>query len=155
MALWNGRPNQCGKKWHVPERNMTGLWSFAKMFCFTLFVHYQKKTCKTVCLVLVGLGMAVLTTFIVLGDAPWFVNWVTIFSWPIKAATWIGVSPDCQRHRNMQLWGVGNCMLKQILPHFKTHMLFFKTREDLILSLSSNARLLCMEARFEPTLKIV
>lgn len=111
-----------------------------------------------VCLVLVGLGMAVLTTFIVLGDAPWFVSWVTMFSWPIKAATWIGVSPDCQRHRNMQLWSTGNCLLKQILPYFKMHMcflfcFFLKTTAYLIemlciFTLLSNAWFLCMETHF-------
>ncbi len=43
----------------------TMLDSGASLKCFVF--HYQK---ETVCLVLVGLGMAVLTTFIELGDAP-------------------------------------------------------------------------------------
>lgn len=46
----------------------TWLASGASLKCF--FFHYQKETCKTVCLVLVGLGTAVLTTFTVFGDAP-------------------------------------------------------------------------------------
>lgn len=64
-----------------------------------------------------GLGGAhvpVLTTLVVFGDAPWLINWVTMFSCPIKAATWIGVSPDWQiktegeRIRNSHLWSSGN-----------------------------------------------
>lgn len=37
-----------------------------------------------------------LTTLLVLGEAPWLMSWWTMFSCPIKAATWIGVRPDCR-----------------------------------------------------------
>lgn len=40
--------------------------------------------------------MYLLTTLVVLGDAPWCVSACTMFSWPIKAATWMGVKPDCR-----------------------------------------------------------
>lgn len=35
-----------------------------------------------------------LTTLLVFGEAPWLISWWTMFSCPIKAATWIGVRPD-------------------------------------------------------------
>lgn len=35
-----------------------------------------------------------LTTLVVLGDAPWCISCDTIFTCPMKAATWIGVRPD-------------------------------------------------------------
>lgn len=45
----------------------------------------------------------VLTTLVVLGDAPWCMRAWTMFSWPMKAATWMGVRPDC-RHTNTVIW---------------------------------------------------
>lgn len=44
-----------------------------------------------------------LTTLVVLGDAPWCMRAWTMFSWPMKAATWMGVRPDC-RHTNTVIW---------------------------------------------------
>lgn len=70
----------------------------ASLKCFVLLIFFLIKR-KRFVWCWWALGTAVLTTFIVLGDAPWFVSWVTMFSWPIKAATWIGVSPDCQRQK--------------------------------------------------------
>lgn len=36
-----------------------------------------------------------LTTLLVLGEAPWLMSWWTMFSCPMNAATWMGVRPDC------------------------------------------------------------
>lgn len=44
-------------------------------------------------------GSLWLTTLVVLGDAPWCISCDTIFTCPMKAATWIGVRPDWKTHQ--------------------------------------------------------
>lgn len=39
----------------------------------------------------------------VLGEAPWCVSCFTMFSWPINAATWMGVNPDYKQPKK-QIW---------------------------------------------------
>lgn len=40
-----------------------------------------------------------LTTLLVFGEAPWWINWCTMLSCPMNAATWIGVRPDCEMRK--------------------------------------------------------
>ena len=48
----------------------------------------------------------VLTTLVVFGEAPWCMSCDTIFTCPMKAATWIGVRPDWGRKGKCQLVGL-------------------------------------------------
>lgn len=107
-----------------------GTWSLT-VYCWILFLAVIwtewmiKISHKCVCFAAGG-GTSVLTTFMLFGDAPWFVNWVTMFSWPIKAATWMGVSPDCRR--NNKLWPYSKITHQHVIKTTETPSPCLKTQ---------------------------
>lgn len=70
------------------------------------------------------------------GDAPWCVSECTMFSWPMKAATWMGVRPDC-REKDMII-NVKHCNKYQTLAKLSRRDIKSKQIQALLRYVSSS-----------------